>query len=78
MAAAFIERYSRLDVLVNNAGSNFNSKIDSACLASSVELEGVSGKYFIKRYAVPSSSISNDEDVARKLWQISQDLTGVN
>lgn len=44
-------------------------------LASSPEVEGVSGKYFVKRQAVPSSPLSYDEGVARRLWEVSKALT---
>lgn len=44
-------------------------------LASSPEVEGVSGKYFVKRQAMPSSPLSYDEEVAEKLWQVSTALT---
>ena len=44
-------------------------------LASSPEVEGVSGKYFVKKKAVPSSAISYDEDVARRLWEVSEEMT---
>jgi NAD(P)-dependent dehydrogenase (short-subunit alcohol dehydrogenase family) len=46
-------------------------------VASSPELEGVTGKYFDKREPVPSSPISYDEDVAQRLWKISENLTSV-
>jgi retinol dehydrogenase-14 len=46
-------------------------------LAASPEVEGVSGKYFVKRNAIRSSSLSYDEDIARLLWQVSEELTGV-
>jgi NAD(P)-dependent dehydrogenase (short-subunit alcohol dehydrogenase family) len=44
-------------------------------LASSTEVEGVSGKYFIKREPAQSSPESYDEAKARRLWEISVDLT---
>jgi NAD(P)-dependent dehydrogenase (short-subunit alcohol dehydrogenase family) len=44
-------------------------------LASSPEVEGVSGKYFVKRRAVPSSPLSYDEEVASRLWEVSTALT---
>lgn len=47
-------------------------------LATSQEVEGVTGKYFVKRDAVPSSSISYDEDLARRLWETSETLTGLS
>ncbi|MCJ7625668.1 MAG: SDR family oxidoreductase [Anaerolineaceae bacterium] len=49
----------------------------SIYLASSPEVEGVSGKYFMECKEVPSSSQSYDEDTARRLWQISEELTGM-
>jgi NAD(P)-dependent dehydrogenase (short-subunit alcohol dehydrogenase family) len=44
-------------------------------LATSPEVEGVSGKYYVKRKAVPSSPLSYDVEVARKLWEFSQNAT---
>lgn len=49
----------------------------SLYLACSPEVEGVSGKYFDKRKAVRSSPASYDEDIARRLWEVSAELTGV-
>jgi NAD(P)-dependent dehydrogenase (short-subunit alcohol dehydrogenase family) len=46
-------------------------------LASSPEVEGVSGKYFDKSKAVPSSKASYDEEAARRLWEISEQITGL-
>lgn len=45
-------------------------------LASSPEVEGITGKYFAKREAVESSPLSYDKEVAQRLWQVSEDLTG--
>lgn len=45
-------------------------------LAASPEVEGVSGKYFVRRRAVRSSPVSYDEETARRLWQVSQTLVG--
>jgi NAD(P)-dependent dehydrogenase (short-subunit alcohol dehydrogenase family) len=44
-------------------------------LASSPELEGVSGKYFYKKKAIKSSRYSYDLSVAQKLWDLSKSLT---
>jgi retinol dehydrogenase-14 len=44
-------------------------------LASSPEVEGITGKYFADREAVQSSPLSYDEEAAQRLWQISEDLT---
>ena len=46
-------------------------------LASSEEVEGVSGKYFRDKKEIRSSKISYDEDVARRLWEASAQLTGL-
>ncbi|MDO8614360.1 MAG: SDR family oxidoreductase [Dehalococcoidia bacterium] len=44
-------------------------------LASSPAVEGVSGRYFADSKAVPSSAASYDEVVARRLWQVSEEMT---
>ena len=49
----------------------------SIYLATSPEVEGVSGKYFVGKKAVASSKASHDEAVAFKLWQTSLELTGL-
>lgn len=44
-------------------------------LASSPDLNGVTGKYFVKRQEVNPSDEANDRVTAQKLWQISEELT---
>jgi NAD(P)-dependent dehydrogenase (short-subunit alcohol dehydrogenase family) len=44
-------------------------------LATSSEVENVSGKYFYKKKEIQTSPESYDENTAKKLWQISSDLT---
>lgn len=46
-------------------------------LASSPEVQGVTGKYFVKKRAVTSSKASYDYSVARRLWDVSADFTGL-
>ncbi len=46
-------------------------------LASSPEVEGVTGKYFDKRKAVKSNDVSYDTAVAKRLWEVSEQITGV-
>jgi len=46
-------------------------------LATSPEVEGVTGKYFVKCKAVPSSPASYDTATARRLWQASEVLTNL-
>jgi NAD(P)-dependent dehydrogenase (short-subunit alcohol dehydrogenase family) len=47
-------------------------------LATSPDVEGITGKYFVKREAVLSSTISCDEDLARRLWEKSEKVTGLS
>lgn len=47
-------------------------------LASSPEVETVSGRYFVKRLPVPSSAQSYDEESAKGLWQASLLMTGLD
>jgi len=44
-------------------------------LATSAEVEGVTGKYFVKREAVTSSQLSYEKDLAKRLWEVSKKLT---
>ena len=46
-------------------------------LASSPEVEGVTGTYFVEREAIASSPLSYDEQVAARLWEVSEELTAV-
>jgi len=50
----------------------------SIYLATSAEVEGVSGKYFVKSKAVKSSAASYDESAWKRLWEISETLTGIS
>jgi NAD(P)-dependent dehydrogenase (short-subunit alcohol dehydrogenase family) len=49
----------------------------SIFLASSPAVEGVSGKYFVDCRERRSSPASNDQDAARRLWEVSAQLTGI-
>ncbi|HLE48145.1 MAG TPA: short-chain dehydrogenase, partial [Candidatus Thermoplasmatota archaeon] len=44
-------------------------------LASSRDVEGVTGSYFIQRRPATSNSRARDEESARRLWEISEELT---
>ncbi len=50
----------------------------SIYLASSSEVEEVSGGYFAGEKLVSSSETSHDEATARKLWELSESLTGLS
>jgi NAD(P)-dependent dehydrogenase (short-subunit alcohol dehydrogenase family) len=47
-------------------------------LATSDEVEGVSGKYFVRRRDTRSSDISYDKAVARRLWDVSAEMVGLS
>ncbi len=51
--------------------------LTSIYLATSPEVERVTGKYFVKCRPVRSNHISYDRDIARRLWDISEELTGL-
>ncbi len=46
-------------------------------LATSPEVEGMTGKYFYRQQAIPSSPASYDEAAARRLWEVSAAMTGL-
>ncbi len=46
-------------------------------LATSPEVEGVTGKYFIKGKQEPSVPISYDETLQERVWNMSADLVGI-
>ncbi len=49
----------------------------SIYLASSPEVEGLSGRYFVKKAEARSSHVSYDERLARRLWEVSAELTNL-
>lgn len=49
----------------------------SVYLASSPEVEEVTGKYFDKCKQKQSSQVSYDEAAQKRLWEISEQLTGI-
>ena len=49
----------------------------SIYLASSPEVEGVTGEYFIRCRKRKPSRAARDEALAERLWQVSEQLTGV-
>ncbi len=46
----------------------------SIYLASSPEVEGVTGKYFVKCAPVASSQLSYDEALQKQMWEVSEEL----
>ncbi|MFJ8201038.1 SDR family oxidoreductase [Streptomyces sp. NPDC096152] len=49
----------------------------SVHLASSTEVDGVTGRYFAKRQPTKSSKLSYDRALAARLWEVSEELTGL-
>jgi NAD(P)-dependent dehydrogenase (short-subunit alcohol dehydrogenase family) len=45
-------------------------------LASSPEVEGVSGRYFVKRKEEKPSDAALDDEAAARLWKLSEQMTG--
>jgi NAD(P)-dependent dehydrogenase (short-subunit alcohol dehydrogenase family) len=50
----------------------------SIYLASSSEVEGITGKYFINKEPRQSSEESYNEEDAERLWKITAEMTGLN
>ena len=50
----------------------------SIYLASSPEVESVTGMYFERKQPIASSRASHDEAAARRLWEVSERLTGLS
>jgi NAD(P)-dependent dehydrogenase (short-subunit alcohol dehydrogenase family) len=46
-------------------------------LATSPEVEGITGTYFVKKRSVESAMASYDQAAAQRLWQLSAELTGL-
>lgn len=46
-------------------------------LATSPEVEGMTGKYFYRQQAISSSPASYDEEAARRLWEVTATMTGL-
>jgi len=49
----------------------------STYLASSPDVQSISGKYFARRRPEKSSEASYDLEAARRLWEVSEELTGI-
>jgi retinol dehydrogenase 14 len=46
-------------------------------LASSPEVEGISGQYFADRKEMDAKKVAYDPAARRRLWDISEELTGL-
>ena len=70
--------YLRLGyVFINLLGRTPAQGADTAVyLATAPELAGVTGQYFYERKALALSAVAGDPQAARRLWQVSEQLTG--
>ena len=68
-----LDTVSRLVALSPEQGAR-----TSIFLATSPDVEGVSGKYFVKEKPVVSSGQSRDQAAAERLWRLSEEMTGVH
>ena len=49
----------------------------SIYLATSPDVEGITGKYYADKKQIRSNSVSYDLDAARRLWEMSLELVGL-
>lgn len=59
------------------SGSAEKGAATGVYLATSPEVEGVTGKYFANGKETRSSKVSYDVGIAKKLWKVSGELTGL-
>lgn len=71
--ARFLGKVTKLFMLSPEKGSR-----TQVYLASSPEVEGVTGKYFDNRHAKQSSVESYDQEVAGRLWDVSERMVGLD
>ena len=65
-----------LNILIRAVGVDASKGAETVTyLASSPEVEGITGKYFVGCRAVPSSPLSYDAALASGLWEFSERLT---
>jgi retinol dehydrogenase-14 len=50
----------------------------SIYLASSTDLKGITGRYYVECQPVRSSAVSYDTGIAKKLWEISETMVGIS
>lgn len=68
----FLTRWSRLFGVDAKRGAQ-----TPVYLATTAEVENTTGGYFVKCKLTPSSPVSRDESAGRRLWQLSDTLTGL-
>jgi NAD(P)-dependent dehydrogenase (short-subunit alcohol dehydrogenase family) len=83
VATSFFNGNGFLGWLMRRGASLFairpeNGARTSIYLATSPEVERTSGRYFVKERPAESSRASRDGDTARRLWRLSEELTGIS
>ena len=68
-----IEALIKLVTISPNKGAE-----TSVYLASSPAVEGVTGKYFARKRETRTSNASYNEEAARRLWEVSSELSGLD
>ena len=46
-------------------------------LASSPDVAAITGRYFVKHDPAKTSALANDKEIAKKLWEVSEEITGL-
>lgn len=64
-------------ILITGAISPERGAQTSVYLAASIEVQNVTGKYFVNSRQAPFSNLSYDQATARRLWDLSRDLAGL-
>jgi NAD(P)-dependent dehydrogenase (short-subunit alcohol dehydrogenase family) len=82
IATRLLADYLDLPVVGGTIAKAFGAKPErgadtSIYVAASPEVAGVSGAYFVGRHEARSSPASYDQAAARRLWQVSAELTGL-
>jgi NAD(P)-dependent dehydrogenase (short-subunit alcohol dehydrogenase family) len=78
----FGREYKGFKAFMSKAWKHFLATPEKAAetvlyLALSDKVKGISGKHFVKGHAVKSSKDSYDENLAQRLWEVSERLTGL-
>jgi retinol dehydrogenase 12 len=82
VASSFTAGNGAMGWMMRRAASLFAISPDagaktSTYLASAPEVEGVTGRYFFKEKPAESSKTTHDEAAAARLWDLSEELTGL-
>ena len=65
--------------VINLSAKNVSKGAETSIyLATSPEVDGISGKYFVDCQQIQSSPMSYDETAAQQLWAVSAEMVGLN